>query len=121
MTRSRRYSLELVAGFTAYGLGIVALNQLYSGAMNEYWLALLPVVPILYLATVMVRFISELDELQRKIVTEAAAFAALATGFTCFTYLFMRDLGAPEFQGEWAFYLMWGYYGVGMMWSRTRY
>ena len=49
------------------------------------------------------------------------AFSGIATGFTCFTYLFLRDMGAPEFRAEWAFYMMWAYYGVGAMLSNRRY
>ena len=59
--------------------------------------------------------------MRRKIVCEAMAFSAIATGFTCFTYLFLRDMGAPEFRGEWAFYLMWAYYGIGGVISGWRY
>jgi hypothetical protein len=62
-----------------------------------------------------------MDEMKRKIVTEAAAFACLATGFSCFSYLFFRDMGAPEFHAEWAFYMMWAYYGIGLFFSWRRY
>jgi hypothetical protein len=57
----------------------------------------------------------------RKGVTEAFAFSAIATGFTCFGYRFVREaVGAPDFQAEWAFYLMWVYYGIGALRSCWR-
>jgi putative transcriptional regulator len=34
-------------------------------------------------------------------------------GFASFIYLFLRDMSAPEFHAEWAFYLMWAYYFLG--------
>jgi hypothetical protein len=69
-----------------------------------------------------IRFVSEgLDEMKRKIVTEAMAFSGLATGFTCFTYLFLRDMGAPEFHAVWVWNIMWVYYAVGLFFSWLRY
>ena len=109
-------------GFTAYALGIFALNYFYKEhSPYRYWLIILPVLPIIYIATVGIRFISDTDEMWRKIITEAMAFSGLATGFTCFSYLFLRDMGAPEFHAEWAFYIMWAYYLIGLFFSWRRY
>lgn len=113
----------MIVGFTGYALGLVALNCFYTeqSAHGKYWLVLLPLLPLLYLVDTIVRHAAELDEMWRKIVTEAMAFSGLATGFTCFTYLFLRDMGAPEFRAEWAFYIMWAYYGIGAVFSWRRY
>lgn len=114
--------LRMAVGFIGYALGLVAMNHFYTEqSPHRYWLALLPVLPMLYVASTIIRKVSELDEMWRKIVTEAMAFSGLATGFTCFTYLFLRDMGAPEFRAEWAFYLMWAYYGIGAFFSVRRY
>jgi hypothetical protein len=88
---------------------------------HRYWLVLLPVVPTIYLVTVIFRSVSTLDEMKRKIVVEAMAFAGLATGFTCFSYLFVRDVGAPEFRAQWALYILWAWYWVGLFFSWRRY
>lgn len=112
----------MVVGFAGYALGLVALNHFYSEQLPyKYGLVLLPLLPVIYLAATIIRHVSELDEMWRKIVTEAMAFSGIATGFTCFIYLFLRDMGAPEFHGEWAFYLMWAYYGIGSFFSWRRY
>ena len=112
----------MTAGFIGYALGLVAMNHFYTEQLpHRFWLVLLPVLPVLYLAATIIRSVSELDEMWRKIVTEAMAFSAIATGFTCFTYLFLRDMGAPEFRAEWAFYIMWAYYGIGTIFSFRRY
>lgn len=117
----KSYNIQLVAGMLAYGLGLVAMNALYPVQEFKHWLILLPLLPILFVASTIIRFIATRDEMQQKIFTEAFTFSAIATGFTCFSYLFLRDLGAQEFQAEWAFYLMWFYYGVGMCWTWRRY
>jgi hypothetical protein len=116
------HALRLVFALIAYGLGLVGLNCFYrEHSAYKYWLVLLPLLPLIYMATVIIRYAGELDEMWRKVLTEAMAFSGIATGFTCFTYLFLRDMGAPEFHGEWAFYLMWAYYGIGTIVSYRRY
>ena len=112
----------MIVGFVGYALGIMALNNFYSEqSPNRYWLVLMPLLPMIFLAATIVRYVSEMDEMWRKVVVEAMAFSGIATGFTCFSYLFLRDMGAPEFRGEWAFYIMWAYYGIGAFFSWRRY
>ena len=113
---------RMIGGLVGYGLGLVALNYFYREQLAyRYWLVLLPLVPMIFMAATVIRYVSEMDEMWRKIIVEAMAFSGIATGFTCFIYLFLRDMGAPEFHGEWAFYLMWAYYGIGSFFSRRRY
>ncbi len=117
-----KYLIRMAVGFTGYALGLVALNHFYTEhPPHRYWLVLLPVLPMIYMITAIIRVVSDMDEMWRKIVTEAMAFSAIATGFTCFSYLFLRDMGAPEFRAEWAFYIMWAYYGIGAIFSFRRY
>lgn len=118
-----KYTLRTIAALIGYALGLVALNTFYTeqSARSKYWLVLLPLLPLIYMATSIIRCIADLDEMKRKIYTEAMAFSGVATGFTCFTYLFLRDMGAPEFRAEWAFYIMWAYYWIGLFFSWRRY
>src|SRR4051812_13238303 len=120
-----KYTLRMIIGFAGYALGLVALNSFDTEHRphwlpHNYWLILLPLVPLIYTVFAIIRGIADMDEMWRKIQTEAMAFAGLATGFTCFTYLFLRDMGAPEFRGEWAFYIMWAYYWIGAFFSWRR-
>lgn len=123
---SKTYLLRMTVGFTGYALGLVALNSFDTEHLphrlpHNYWLVLLPLLPMIYMVTAIIRGVSDMDEMWRKIQTEAMAFSGLATGFTCFTYLFLRDMGAPEFHAEWAFYIMWAYYWIGVFFSWRRY
>lgn len=122
MKTKSKYLFRMAVGFTGYALGLLLMNGLYKDQWPyKYCWVLLPILPLLYTATIIIRAISELDEMWRKIVSEGLAFSAIATGFTCFSYLFVRDMGAPEFRAEWAFYMMWAYYGIGTMLSGRRY
>jgi hypothetical protein len=126
MKWNKKYLLRMIIAFIGYALGLVALNSCDTEHLphklpHNYWLVLLPLLPMLYMAATIIRYASELDEMWRKIVTEAMAFSGVATGFTCFTYLFLRDMGAPEFHAEWAFYIAWAYYWIGLFFSWRRY
>jgi uncharacterized membrane protein HdeD (DUF308 family) len=123
---NKKYFWRMTVGFIGYALGLVALNSFDTEHLphrlpHNYWLVLLPLLPMIYMVTAIVRGVSDMDEMWRKIQTEAMAFSGLATGFTCFTYLFLRDMGAPEFRAEWAFYIMWAYYWIGVFFSWRRY
>ncbi len=114
----------MTVGFTVYALGVFAAHYFYTKhSLHTYWpVFLFPVIPIIYIVSAIIRFVSEgLDELQRKVVTEAAAFSGIATGFTCISYLFLQNAGAPKFHADWAFYMMWVYYGIGFIFSWRRY
>ena len=120
MKKSKRYIVHMLLGFLAYGLSLVLLN-LWFDAHSSYWLVILTVLPLIYISTSIIRFVTTMDEMQRKIIIDAMAFAGITTGFSCFSYLFLRDMGAPEFQAEWAFYVMWIFFGIGSFWSFRRY
>jgi len=119
----KKYHQRMIFGMIAYVLAVGLMNHLpMPPSPYKYLLVLLPVLPLVFVCNAIIRFVAEgLDELQRKVVTEAFAFSGLATGFTCFSYLFVRDLGAPPLHAEWAFYLMWVYYFVGLIFSGRRY
>ena len=122
MNCKSKYTLRMLVGLTGYVLGLLALNNFDAEHVpHKYWLVLLPLLPLIYTAITIVRSVSDMDEMKRKIHIEAMAFSGLATGFTCFTYLFLRDMGAPEFHAVWAFYIMWAYYWIGLLFSWRRY
>jgi len=112
----------MAIGLTGYMVVLLLTNNLPRDSTPfKYGLILLPIIPALYMAIAFLQSIYEMDEMLRKICTEAMAFSGVATGFTCFSYLFARKWGFPEFQAEWAFYLMWFYYGVGALWVGRKY
>jgi hypothetical protein len=117
----RKYFWRMLFGMTAYIFGIKLVNDLSQNQHHKYWLVVFPLLPLIYVVVTTIRAVAGMDEMKRKIATEACAFSGLATGFTCFTYLFLRDMGAPEFHAEWAFYLMVAYYWIGAFFSWRRY
>jgi hypothetical protein len=121
-THIKKSLLRLTVGFTGYGMGVLAFANFYPNHLpHRYWLVLLPVLPLIYIAATIMRQISEKDEMWRKIITEAFAFSAIATGFTCASYVFFRALGAPEFHAEWVICIMAAYSLIGMFFSGRKY
>lgn len=120
---TKKHILRMIIALTMYALGVCGFVHFYTaeGPHKSPWLVLLPLLPIVFLAYCSIRYVAELDEMKRKIVTEAMAFSGLATGYTCFSYMFLRDVGAPEFHGEWAIYMMFIYYWIGLFFSWRRY
>ena len=113
----------MIVGFIAYALGIIAVVYCFPENSHKHWLVLFPIViALIYFAVTVIRSLSDMDEMWRRNATEAMAFSAIATGFTCFGYRFFHDIiGAPEFHADWAFYMMWVYYGIGTFISWRRY
>ena len=118
----KKYTKRMLFGMAAYILGIGLLNHIpMPPAPYKYLLVLLPILPVIYICSTIIRYITELDEMWRKIYMEAMAFSGIATGFTCVSYLFLHDAGAPEFHAEWAYYMMWIYFFIGKFFSWRRY
>jgi hypothetical protein len=120
----KKYFWRLTIGMTGYVLGVFACVYFYFYAKQSpyrYWLILLPVIPIVYAAAAIIRVVSDMDEMWRKVHIEAMAFSGLATSYTCITYVFFRVMGAPEIPLDWAFYIVWIYYLIGLFFSKRRY
>lgn len=120
--RVKEYTKRMIFGFVVYALSIDLVNHLpMPSAPYKYLLASLPVLPVIYICFIIIRFVANADEMWRKIYMEAMAFSGIATGFTCISYTFLHDVGAPKLQLESGFYLMWLYYFIGLFFSWRRY
>ena len=118
----KKYSKRMILGIVAYILGIGLLNHIpMPPAPYKYLLVLLPILPVIYICFTIIRYVTEMDEMWKKIYMEATAFSGIATGFTCISYTFLHDVGAPKLQLESGFYLMWIYYFIGFIFSMRRY
>lgn len=102
-------------------LGLLVLNRFEheNFLIPKYVQYLLPTLPMFCGVAVMLRFVSEVDEMWRKIITENMAFAGLATAFTSLSFVFIGDLGGV-IPPEWDFNIFWAYYVIGETWTRWR-
>jgi hypothetical protein len=121
MSKQTKYQLQMAIGVFGSGAALYTVSHLYHDASYYKWLVLLAMAPLCFALVVIFRAMSEMDEMFSRIIVESMAFSGLATGFTCYAYLFLREIGAPQFQLQWVFVLMWGYFWLASLWIKRRY
>jgi hypothetical protein len=87
----------------------------------KYVVALLPVLPALWFATLFARHFGEMDELERKIQLEALAFAFSAAVILTLGYGFLQHAGWPIPNWVWVWPLMGMCWLIGKFVARRRY
>jgi hypothetical protein len=87
----------------------------------KYVIALLPVLPVLWVPVAAVRLFREVDELQKQIQLEALAFGFISAAGLTFTYGFLQNAGLPELSWIWVFPVMDICWVVGLVAARRRY
>ena len=84
-------------------------------------IALVPMVPVVFGAIVIMQMIERLDELERRVHLQALAFAGLVTGLGTFAYSLMERVGLPPLSLTWVLPIMIGLWGVGSRLARAKY
>lgn len=84
----KRYLRELFTAMAAYVALIMVFGFLIPHTQSTLWravLAILPLIPVLFVIRALVRVIRDQDELERRIALEAIAISAMTTGFGFFS------------------------------------
>jgi hypothetical protein len=92
----KRYMRELFSGMAAYVGLIIVYSVLVPGTEStslRTLLAVLPMLPLLFVIRALVRVVRDQDELERRIDLEAIAISALITGFGFFSYGLLLSAG----------------------------
>jgi hypothetical protein len=110
---ARRYMLELVGAMALYALVLLASTAVLRGmpAGGARWLvSLLPMIPALLAAAAVLRFFGRMDELARRQLTEALAFAFASSALLVLTIGFL-EVGGLAPVSAW-----WVWVGMGVSW-----
>lgn len=121
---SRRSGTLFFAATVAYVILLPVSGLIIRAAPHAWWnvlVALLPVVPGAIVVIVALRFLSRLDELQRKIQFEALAFGFGATAILTFCYGSLQNVGFPDLSWTWIWPLMALLWLVGLIIATRRY
>ncbi|PTX46637.1 hypothetical protein [Allosediminivita pacifica] len=117
--------LYLMLGLAAYGALLVLSQTVLSdgveGQAARLLLALLPMLPALFICWVVVRSIRQLDELQRRVQLEALAVAFAGTALITFGYGFLEGVGLPRLSMFLVWPVMASFWFVGVMVGRFRF
>ena len=110
--------LVLYLGFLA-----VAVNwaPTLEGSPWGYVVALLPLIPGLFLTFGIVRVTSKIDEMERRIILEAAAFGFVFTLLLLLSFGLLSLVGVPQPGNPWIVAIMCFSLIMGKLWGNWRY
>jgi hypothetical protein len=124
-TAQRLYLKELLLAMGAYMVVLIASETLINISPSSAWwripLALTPVIPIVFAMIAYMRFMSRMDELQRRIQFEALAFSFGSSALLTFSYGFLENVGFPHISLTFVFPLMIALWGIGGAIASRRY
>ncbi len=113
----RRYLKEFSLAMAAYIIVLFVSITLINISPHLAWwripLALAPIVPVIFIMIAYMRFISRIDELQRRIQFEALAFGFGSAGILTFSYGFLELVGFPHISWLYVWPLMIALWGIG--------
>ncbi|MEX0331193.1 MAG: hypothetical protein AB3N64_07200 [Puniceicoccaceae bacterium] len=84
-------------------------------------IALVPMLPIIWLMQIIMSCMHNLDELQRKIQLDAVVFAAVLTALLTVAYGFLEKIGYPKLDTIWIFPMLMVLWTIGQAIARRRY
>ena len=121
---SRRYTVQILSSMAVYTI-FVTLSVRWlrhnPAAPWKYLIAVAPMLPALVVPVAVVRFLREIDELQRRIQLEALAVAFTATAVITLTYGFLQNAGLPDLSWIWVWPIMGISWVIGLAVARWRY
>lgn len=125
---TRRYLREFIPAMVGYTLvlplSIVLLLKLHMPVALQAVVALLPVVPMIFVVRAMLRHMLRQDELQQRIELQAVAITCAVIGMASFSLGFLQNvrvLPSPPWAMLWVLPLMIGVYGVVRFLLARRY
>lgn len=124
-TATKQYNKEFLLAMLAYVIVLlVSVTLINIGPKGAWWripLALTPVIPAIFGMIAYIRFVSRIDELQRRIQFEGLAFGFGAAGILTFSYGFLENVGFPHISLLWVFPFMIALWGIGAAIAARRY
>ena len=116
---------EFLAAMAAYVVVLlIAITLINLSPSTAWWrvpLALAPVIPAIFGIIAFMRYMSRMDELQRRIQFEGLAFGFGVAGILTFSYGFLEIVGFPHISLLWVFPFMIALWGIGTGIAARRY
>ncbi|MBA3913997.1 MAG: hypothetical protein H0X25_09135 [Acidobacteriales bacterium] len=116
--RSLAIAMSLYVAVLAFSLHLLKNNP---PSPWKYLIAIAPVLPVLWVPVAVVRFLREVDELQRKIQIEAIAFGFTFSAVLTLGYGFLQNVGLPQLNWTLVWPLMAISWIIGLGISSRRY
>ena len=105
----REYARRLIVAMAVYTVVLVGMIYLMGRGLEQPWktiVALVPVIPMLYIVWLVVARSRTLDEYWQKIQLDALPFAFLGSMTVAFTFGFLEIAGLQPLSWFWMFGIM---------------
>lgn len=106
-------------------LGLLTVAVIWAPKMEtspwRFVVALLPIIPGLFLALGVVRMTGKIDEMERRIVLEAVAFSFTLTLILLLSFALLGMVGVPQPSNTWVVFIMAMLLIIGKFWGNWRY
>jgi hypothetical protein len=106
-------------------LGLLVVAVTWAPKLKDsiwgYAVALLPLLPGLFLTLGIVRVTTQIDEMERRIILEAAAFSFIFTLLLLLSFALLGLVGVPQPSNTWIVFIMSMLLIVGKLWGNWRY
>ena len=120
-----RYLQQFLFAVSMYIVILSAsVNLLRNFEFERTWqivIAILPALPIIFILIVLMRLLSNSDELQQRINLLAITFSAVLTGLITFSYGFLENIGAPKLPTFAVLPMLSVFWGIGLGYFTKRY
>lgn len=124
-TNLKRYWVRFssaMALYLAMVIGARLAMGLTENSFIQHFLAIVPVLPAMAAAWVLVVYVRTLDEVQRAITAEAAIISFFIVGFGTLTYGFLESfLDYPQLSVSWVLPALSIAFGFGTFLARRKY
>jgi hypothetical protein len=121
----RRYITQAAIALVIYLIllvgGLYSVQHLNVQGNLRYLLLLLPLIPVLALVPVALRYIHDTDEFDRQLTLEALAVAAGVTAMYSVTCGFLEVAGMQPVSAWWTWFVVMGTWAVVRIVLRLRY
>lgn len=123
---TRRHRTQVTLGSLGYIVVLLlSIHVLKRPGISTVWRALLglsPMIPAIFVIWSAFQHITRMDELQRRIQTEALAIAAAVTAVLGLTYFFLEgDADFPHIGAWWPWASVGVTWGISLIFLRRRY
>ena len=121
---AKSYSIRVLGAMAVYGVAVfVSVRWLQHNppAPWKYAIAILPVLPAMFVPLLAVRFFRQMDEMQRRIQLEGLAFGFICAAVLTLTYGFLQNAGMPDVNWVWVWPVMGVCWMIGLATARRRY
>ncbi|MFN8411415.1 MAG: hypothetical protein U0Z26_03405 [Anaerolineales bacterium] len=120
----KRYYKEFFSAIGAYTIVLIGSISILKAfdlpKAAQIIIAIIPVLPIVFVIIAITRALRDSDELQQKVQYSAIMFSAVATGLITFSYGLLENVGFPPFPTIWVLpmmFMLWGF-SLGYFWKK---